>query len=177
MTNSTLIVSSVVSVVVSLISGWIAAKIAYSKEIKTAIYEKRQSLYIEIFELLETLERNPNILFNYELFIHPMQQVSAKTYLYSSADVLCIIKPFFNKVIEVWNRYVSLFASEAAEKELQNRIILAIDSGELSAEQVELEFEQEAVLFKEKNKIPSKEVYAVLERLSVQIRQELKTKQ
>ena len=70
-------ISALVSIFIAGITGWISAKQAYRREIRKSVYEKRQELYIEVFELFEKLQNNPYLVYNYEQFIQPLNQIKA----------------------------------------------------------------------------------------------------
>ena len=168
-------ISALVSIFIAGITGWISAKQAYRREIRKSVYEKRQELYIEIFELFEKLQNNPYLVYNYEQFIQPFNQIKARTNLYASRKVLKILTPFNKRIKELWNKYYNLFESENALEELQNRQYEAELGGNVSDDQVEWKFQLEADMYEEKNLISGEEIADVLERLSKQVREELKT--
>lgn len=168
-------ISALVSIFIAGITGWISAKQAYRREIRKSVYEKRQELYIEVFELFEKLQNNPYLVYNYEQFIQPLNQIKARTNLYASRKVLEILTPFNKRIKELWNKYYNLFESENALEELQNCKYEAELEGNVSDDQVERKFQLEADMYEEKNLISGEEIADVLERLSKQVREELKT--
>lgn len=170
------IVSAAISIIVAAITGWITAKQSYSREIKKSIHEERQKLYIEIFELLEQLQRFPYLIFNDDGFVQRFRTMSARTKLYASKKVLNIISPFIGDAMDTWKKYNELYRSEAAEQELHNRQYEAEETDGISAEQIEYEFDKEAELFMDQHIIPNDRTAKLLDVLSAQIRSELRTK-
>jgi hypothetical protein len=69
-----------------------------------------------------------------------------------------------------------LFVSENAEIELQKYKEATSENGTISEEQIESEFIQMEEIYKEKNLIPKEMINKLLDDLSMQIRNELKTK-
>lgn len=175
MDYTSVLISAGISIIVASVTGWFSAKQSYSKEIKKSIYEERQKLYIEIFSLLEQLQRTPYLIYNSEQFIQPFRQAKAKTNLYASREVLNILIPLNTRIMEIWNKYIDLFESEEAEKALENRRYEAEEKGDTPVEQIELEFEYEVELYMEQNLIPTEEIDDYLNSLATQIRAELKT--
>lgn len=147
----TTIISSLITIIVAAVSGWISAKQSYSKEIQRSVYEEREKLYIEIFELFELLHKSPFLLYNTKKLIEPLRGLNAKANLYASEKVLAIFTPFYDNVLARWDKYTDLYNSETAESELNNRKALLCKDGDTSAEKIEHEFEQEAALFMEKS--------------------------
>lgn len=169
------IISSAIAIVVAAISGWISAKQSYAKEIQKSVYEKRDNLYVEIFDLLEHLHKSPFLLYNTKEFIIPLRGLKAKANLYASKEALAIFTPFYDKVLTIWTMYTDLYDSEKAEIELSNRKALLAEECNESPERIEYEFEQSAELFIENNLIAEDEITDILDRLAIQIRKELKT--
>jgi hypothetical protein len=121
-------------------------------------------------------------IFRYGLFYFIMfnliiqsAQIKARTNLYASRKVLEILTPFNKRIKELWNKYYNLFESENALEELQNCKYEAELEGNVSDDQVERKFQLEADMYEEKNLISGEEIADVLERLSKQVREELKT--
>ena len=169
------IISTIISIVVSAAIGWFSAKQSYNKEIQKTIYEERQKLYIETFELLEQLQHTPYIIFNTEKFVQPFRKIKAKANLYASREVLDILEPFNDKTADIRDRYIDAYESEAALRELESRKLIAEESADATDEQIEWEFQQEADAFIEKNAFKQEEIDEVLRKLALQIRTELKT--
>lgn len=171
----TTIISSVIAIVVAAISGWISAKQSYAKEIQKSIYKERENLYVEMFRLLEQLQKSPVLLYNTKDFINPLRELNARVNLYASKEVLVIFNPFYNRILTIWNKYTDLYDSEKAETELSNRKASLCEEGDTSVERIEYEFEQEAEVFMESHLIADVEIIDTLNRLATQIRAELKT--
>ena len=169
------LINAAISIIVAAIVGWVSAKQSYNKGIRKTIYEERQKLYIETFELLEQLQHTPYIMFNTEKFVQPFRKIKARANLYASREVLDILKPFNDKIVDIRDRYIEAYESEAALKELEGRKLIAEESGDTTTEQVEWEFQQEADAFMERNVIHQDEIDEVLRKLAFQIRAELKT--
>lgn len=172
----TTIISSMIAIVVAAISGWISAKQSYAKEIQKSIYKERENLYVEMFRLLEQLQKSPVLLYNTKDFINPLREMNARVNLYASKEVLGVFNPFYNRILTIWNKYTDLYDSEKAETELSNRKALFAEEGNESSERIEYEFVQDAELFMENNLIVESEIADILNRLATQIRAELKTK-
>lgn len=171
----TTIINSVIAIVVAAISGWISAKQSYAKEIQKSVYEEREKLYIEIFELIELLYKSPFLLYDTKKLIEPLRGLNAKANLYASKEILAIFTPFYDNVLLRWDKYIDLFDSEKAESELNNRKTLLTEEDGTSVERIEYEFEQEAELFMASHLIAEDEIVDILNRLATQIRVELKT--
>lgn len=171
----TTIISSVIAIVVAAISGWISAKQSYAKEIQKSIYKERENLYVEMFRLLEHLQKSPMLLYNTKDFINPLRELNARVNLYASKEVLVIFNLFYNRILTIWNKYTDLYDSEKAEIELSNRKALLAEECNESPERIEYEFEQSAGLFMENNLIAEGEITDILDRLAILIRIELKT--
>lgn len=161
--------------IIAAISGCISAKLSYSKEIKRSIYLEREKLYIEMFNLLEHLKESPYIMYDTEQFVYPLRNIKTKANLYASESVLEIITPFYERILNVWNKYVDMFDSEKAEMELQNRKTENTYNNASSSEQVELEFEREAEMYMKRHLLSDDEIADTLNKLSTKIRLELKT--
>lgn len=171
----TTIVSSGITIVVAAISGWVSAKQSYAKEIRKSVYEEREKLYIEIFELIELLHKSPFLLYNTKKFIEPLRGLNAKANLYASKKILDIFTPFYDNALAEWDKYTEMFDSEEAESELYNRKALLSEEDDTSVERIEYEFEQEAELFMESHLIADVAIVDILNRFATQIRAELKT--
>ena len=170
----TTIVSAIISIIISAISGWFSAKQSYAKEIQKSVYEKREELYIKMFELIELLHKSPIIQYNTKKLIKPLRRLNAKANLYASREVLKIFTPFYERVLEEWDKYTDLYDSEKAERELSNRKVQAVEDNE-SVEQIEHEFNQEAESYMENHLLTEAEITDALKKLATQIRLELKT--
>jgi hypothetical protein len=166
----------IVPIIVAAATGWFSSKLAYRKEVKQTVYEKRQELYMEIFSMLEQLQRQPYLVFDYDRFVQTFYQMSAKAKLYASDNVLILLTPFIDEVLNTWDGYSDLFLSENAEIELQNRKENATKTVTCSIEQIEHEFNQDTDAYMERNLIPKEGIINLLDKLALQIRSELKTK-
>lgn len=167
--------SVVIPIVISGITGCISGILTYRKEIKKAIYEEKQKLYIDIISLLEQLQYKPQLIYDYEQFIQPLRQIRAKTNFYASRDVLEVLIPFNDRIMTLWHRYTDLFNSERALEELYNRQEYEKEIDGTSPEQVEWEFQQQEGSYIEANLISKDEIIVFLNNLSMTIRSELKT--
>ena len=135
------IIHVIVPLAVSAITGWLTAKLSYGKEIAKGIYGERKQLYIELFELIEGLQRRPYIMFDAKRFINPFRTLKAKSNLYASEKVLEIIIPFYNSVIKSWEHYNELYDPIASDIEIQNRYDEALlEDNSISKGQIESEF-------------------------------------
>lgn len=171
----TMIASAIISLLVAVISSWFSAKRAYEKEIQKSVYEERENLYVEMFRLLEHLQKSPVLLYNTKEFINPLRGLNAKANLYASKEVLVIFNPLYKRILTIWDKYTDLYDSEKAETELSNRRALFAEEGNESPERIEYEFEQEAELFMGSHQITESEIADILNNLAIQIRTELKT--
>lgn len=172
----TMIASAVISLLVAAISGRISAKQSYAKEIQKSIYKERENLYVEMFRLLEQLQKSPVLLYNTKEFVNPLRGLNAKANLYASKEVLVIFSPFYDRILTIWDKYTDLYDSEKAETELNNRKALFAEEGNESPERIEYEFVQDTELFMENHLIAESETADILNRLAIQVRRELKTK-
>lgn len=162
------ILNIILAIIVSAISGYASAKLAYKNEIRSKVYNEREKTYISLFEIIDKLNNNPFFVFNYAEFQIPFGNIKARLKLYASKDVLNIIVPFSSKVDEVSKAYFDLFDSPKAHDVKTHRLDY------LGA--TELELEQEEELYMENHVMDKEYVAEVFLSLIIQIRHELKTK-
>lgn len=155
------------TIIIAAITGYISSKIAYGREIERRIYIEREMVYVDLFELLEKLKRNPYLVFNSIKFLDPFVKLKARLNLYASQEIIDIISPLNDKICDISEEYFARFDSIEGEMIKENRIEYENTT--------ELELQQEEVLYMEKNVIDSIYVEDVLCCLISQIRQELKT--
>ena len=63
------IICIIISSVLAVIAGYLSGNQAYKREIKKSIYEEREKLYVELFVLLDNLQRYPEIMYDFTKFI------------------------------------------------------------------------------------------------------------
>lgn len=98
------------SIVAGIIS-FITTKNTFKYEIKRKIYDEREETYILLFNLIDQLRNNPFLVFNTNDFLKPLNEAKARANLYASQEVLDIIKPLNNKIIEISNEYFQKYCS------------------------------------------------------------------
>lgn len=167
----------VVSIVFAAVTGYIAAQQAYKGEIKKSIYEKREKLYVDLFTLLDSLQRNPGIMYNYSKFITEYKQIRAKSYLYASDEVLRLLIPFNDKLSHYWQTYEKLYSDNEINREIDKRLYEAEENGQtFIRDEIEYILNQEEERFIEENQLSIGSIQEIMQDLSLQIRKELKSK-
>lgn len=157
----------IIPVFISAITGYASSKFAYNKEIKRKIYDEREKTYIDLFDLVEKLKRNPSLIYNSAEFLTPFREIRARLNLYSSQNVLDIVTPLNNRIDDIFKKYSEMY--DSPEAHTRNETRLKYD------DLTELEFYQEEERYKEENVIDEEYVNGVFLSLISQIRKELKT--
>ena len=171
------ILSALIATVIAIITGWITARQTYKGEIKKSVYEEREKLYVDLFNILDNLQRHPDILYDSLNFVTEYKLIWAKVNLYASEDVLHIMQSFNVKLNEYWNRYNTIYSDEQIEREIEKRLYEDEQEGKCT-QRSEIEFliNQEEEYFLRNNQINPADIQKIMETLSYQIRKELMTK-
>lgn len=86
------------SFIIAIITAIITAKITIREEVKKQVYERREILYVKLFDLLVMLSDNPYIVFNHEDFIMPLRNLRSELNLFASNDLIHSFEPLYNKI-------------------------------------------------------------------------------
>ena len=163
----TILISGGVSIIVAIITAIITSKLSIRQEEKKSIYAKRESAYIALFDLLNSLQDNQYIIFNQTDFVKPLSVLRTKLNLFASQDALDIFEPFYQKIkktaIEYWNK----FEGEEYENYKSNRI--QYDNA------TELDLLQEEELYQKDHLLNSTEVNQTIEDLVIIMRKDMGT--
>ena len=158
----------IITVFVAVMTGAISAKITYHREIKKKIYEEREKTYINIFNLVEKLKKNPYLVFNSRDFLEEFGEINDRMTLYASEKVIDIIKPLNDRIYSTAEEYFSLFDSVEGQQMKENLIKYEAIT--------DFELENAEILYMENHVIESEYVETILKQLIAQIRLELKIK-
>lgn len=162
-----LIVNTIITIFVAIFTAKITTQITYNSEIKKSIYQEREKAYILLFQMVEKLNRNPYLIYNFADFIIPLRKLKARLNLYASQKVLDIITPLNEKICDSSEKYSELFNSPEALDIRNSRL----ENGEIT----ELELQHEEEIYMDNNVIERKFVEEIFLDLITQIRSELKT--
>lgn len=111
-----IIIGGFVSLVASIIAAIVTSKITLRQDTKKRIHEKQEEVYIECFELLQSVKDDPYLVFNNELFYSPLCSLRTKLNLFASKKVISILEPFYVEVKSTVTEFWNLFEGEEYEK-------------------------------------------------------------
>lgn len=111
-----LLTSGAIPLFVAVVSAIVTAKLTLRHEVKHHIYQKREEVYIQCFDLFQSLADNPYLVFNSGEFIVPLKNIRARLNLYASHEVLAIIEPAYEEIKKVFENYCDDCEGEEYEK-------------------------------------------------------------
>lgn len=114
------IITGICSLIVSIVVAFATSKLTLRHDMKKRIYEKREEVYIECFELVQAIKDDPNLIFNNAEFFTPFCTLRSKLNLFASQEVLDIIEPLYVKIKEAIEEYWSFFDGAEYEVYKQN---------------------------------------------------------
>lgn len=162
------IISGVVSLLVAIFTAFVTAKITLKQEVKKRIYEKRESLYIDLFGYFCRLNKNNDLVFNSSDFVNPLMQLKPRLYLFASREVISKVEPLLNEIQSTSDKYFEKFSGEQYEMQKLSRKEY---DGETD-EQFELEEEN----YKKEHLISCKWLQDSLHQIATAMRQDIGTK-
>ncbi len=165
---NTIFISGGVSLVVAIITALITSKLSIRQEEKKSIYAKRESAYIALFDLLNSLQDNQYIIYNQTDFVKPLSVLRTKLNLFASQDALDIFEPFYQKIKGTALEYWTKFEGEKYEEYKSNRI--QYDNA------TELDFLHEEESYQKDHLLKSTEVAQTIEDLVAVMREDMGTK-
>ncbi|MDI9520883.1 MAG: hypothetical protein QM308_07020 [Bacillota bacterium] len=164
----TILISSVISLFVAIITALITSRLTIKQEVKKAIYAKRETAYIELFDLLFTLKDNPYLVYNNSKFLKPLSDLRTRLKLFASQDVLDVFNPFFDQLRNTASSYWKLFSGEEYEMNKSSRI----EHGN----ETDLDFEREKESYQEDHLLEACYVNNTIKQLVLLMRKDMGTK-
>lgn len=116
-----LLINGTITVVVATITAVITSLLTQKQDIKKQIYTKRESLYINLFDLLNKLQKDNFLVFNYNEFVTPLTELWSELSLYASQELLDILKPLLESIQKTANDFWNLYSGEQYEIQKQIR--------------------------------------------------------
>ena len=164
----TVLISSVVSLIVAIITAMITSRLTIKQEVKKAIYAKRETAYIELFDLLFTLKDNPYLVYNNSKFLKPLSDLRTRLNLFASQDVLDMFDPFFDQLRDTASSYWEEFSGEEYEMTKLSR--------KEHGNATELDFEREKESYQEEHLLEACYVENTIKQLVSLMRKDMGTK-
>ena len=164
----TVLISSVVSLIVAIITAMITSRLTIKQEVKKAIYAKRETAYIELFDLLFTLKDNPYLIYNNSKFLKPISDLRTRLKLFASQDVLDIFEPFFDQLRDTTSICWETFSGEEYEMTKLSR--------KEHEGATELDFEREIESYQEDHLLEASYVENTIKQLVSIMRKDMGTK-
>ena len=91
--------------IIAIITAIITSKITIREEVKKQVYERREDLYIKLFDLLVMLSDNPYSVFNHKDFIMPLRNLRSELNLFASNDLINSFEPLYNIINKTFIDY------------------------------------------------------------------------
>lgn len=94
------LLTSVISAIVAMLTGWVTSKFAYKSEVKKYLYSKRELLYYELYEYLDKFLMDMTLVYDSEFkknlydFKPKVKLVGSKSVIKGFKDILAMINQF-----------------------------------------------------------------------------------
>ena len=151
--------------IISSVLVFLTAKLSFRGESKRLIYEKREQVYLECFEIFQSLKDDSYQIYYSEGFISQIECIRARLKLYASPKVLDVVKSFYSIAKKVNSEYSIQFKSEVYE-----------EKKEIYKEQcgmTELDFQNEENTYMETHLISKNLISETIEKLLVEMKKDL----
>lgn len=106
------VITAIITVCVSVITAFFTSSITFRKEINKQLYQRREDIYIELFSILEKLNKDPYLVFNAAKMVKPLEEIYLKTEIFASKQVRQDVKLLYEKVTKIFNDYCDKFDGE-----------------------------------------------------------------
>lgn len=162
------IISGLLSVFIAVITALITSKLTIRQEEKKIVYEKREKVYTDLFNLLFLLKDDPYLVYNNPQFLKPLSDLRTHLNLFASQAVLNILEPFYDEAKKTAHSYWGEFGGEEYEKLKQ----MKLEYGGFT----ELDIENEEEAYRESHLIDSQFIEDTLSQLVAEMRTDMGVK-
>lgn len=167
MSVKTILINSIISIIVALITALITSQCTLHREISKIIYDKREKVYIDCYELLHSLKENPYLVFNYNDYILSLKDINVQLSIYGSKNVINTFKPIYKNILNKYKNYSDKFLGEKAE-------LIKLNEKEFNHKTDE-DLEKEENSYIETNLFKGEEIDSNIEKLATAIRKDMRT--
>ena len=167
MSMKTILINGAISMMVALITALITSQCTLHREISKIIYDKREKVYIDCYELLHSLKENPYLVFNYNDYILSLKDVNVQLNIYGTKKIVNIFKTIYKNILDKYNDYSDKFSGEKAE-------LIKLNEKEFNHKTDE-DLEKEENSYIEKNLFKNEEIDSYIEKLTNAIRKDMRT--
>lgn len=162
------IISGLLSILVAVFTALITSKLTIRQEEKRIVYEKREKVYTDLFNILFLLKDDPYLIYNNPDFIKPLSDLRTHLNLFASQAVLNILEPFYDEAKETAFSYWGKFNGEEYEKLKQ----MKLEYGGFT----ELDIENEEEEYRESHLIDNQFIEITISQLVEEMRKDMGVK-
>ena len=127
----------------SMIVAYVTSRWTYSNEIGKNLYEKRQNLYLEVFELLYSVKIDNIRMIDEKLYLE-LEKIYPRVIMFSSSEFKKKFQIFLDNLKESYKAYSDKFLSKEFIKNQTNLIEYKREQENISREEAERLIEEEA---------------------------------
>ena len=138
-----------ITLVVSAVTAWLTARHEYRKQLKQHLYEERERVYIDVFNILQELRDHPYYIFNYEKIVEPLKSTRTAINFFGSAQLIGELEKCYKRISTVFEKYADKYGEEYEMQKLARM--------ELNGE-TEFDFEREIEQYQENHIICDTEI-------------------
>ena len=104
----------ITNLIIPITVSYITARTTLSRTIKKQIYDKRETVYFELFQLLDNLLKNPYLVYQHKEFVLPLTNMRIKLKLFASQKLINKFERLYDAILTTFERYQEKYRSETA---------------------------------------------------------------
>lgn len=104
----------ITNLIIPITVSYITARTTLSRTIKKQIYDKRETVYFELFQLLDNLLKNPYLVYQHKEFVLPLTNMRIKLKLFASQKLINKFERLYDAILTTFERYQEEYCSETA---------------------------------------------------------------
>ena len=153
-----------ITLVASAGTAWLTARHGYRKQHKQHLYEERERVYVEVFNILQELRDHPYYIFNFEKIVAPLKSTRTTISFYGSAKLIDELEKCYKRISSVFEKYDELFGEEY---EMQKSARMELNG------ETELDFEREIEQYQDNHILSDMEIVDMQKRIIAIMRKDL----
>lgn len=153
-----------ITLAVSTVTAWLTARNEYRKQLKQHLYDERERVYIEVFNILQELRDHPYYVFDYEKIVALLKSTRTTISFYGSAQLIDELERCYRRISSVYEKFAELFDEEY---EMQKSARMEFNG------ETEMDFEREIEQYQDNHILNDMEIVDMQKRIIAIMRKDL----